>query len=148
LWFGVEWFVSSLAMQLVLTGSVFALSIISGGMLLAILTEHLREDQLRRVVACLSVVTLLCALTSAVLFGIGRMTSTPLAETQQLSQQGDDLGSGSAAASALVQRAQAAARRLERLGILWGILLAVAGDLGTLIAVHQWMRHRTVVRTV
>lgn len=151
LWMGVEWFVSALWAQLVLTGGVFVLSIIGGTMLLATLAEQLPEEQLRRVFACLGVVIILCGLAAAVTFGIGRMMAQTVAETERQSQlihESDDLGSNPATPSATLERVQAVARRLEQLAVLWGILLAVAGDLGTLIAVHQWMRHRQVVRTV
>jgi len=150
LWLGVGWFVDSLAERVALTGSVFALSIIGGTILLTVLAEHVREEHLRRVFACLGVVTVLCALSAAALLGIGRMAATTLVETQQhqLGESSQDLTTGAAASSALLQRAQTVARRLGQLAILWGILLAVAGDLGTLLAVHQWMRHRNVVRTV
>src|SRR5439155_436557 len=69
-------------------------------------------------------------------------------QLDEFGESSQDLTTGAAASSALLQRAQTVARRLGQLAILWGILLAVAGDLGTLLAVHQWMRHRNVVRTV
>src|SRR3989442_11930171 len=97
-WLGVGWFVNSLWEQIVLTASVFVLSIIGGTVLLSTLTEHLREEQLRRVFACLGAVTILCALTAGAMLGIGRMAATTLVETQQhqLNEPGQGVTTGSA----------------------------------------------------
>src|SRR5439155_25900694 len=83
LWLGVGWFVNSLWEQIALTASVFVLSTIGGMVLVAALTEHLREDQLRRVFASVGAVTVLCALTASAMLGMGWMTATTFVEVQQ-----------------------------------------------------------------
>jgi len=150
IWLGAGFFMDALAERLAITATLVVISVAGGTVLLSALTRQVREERLRIIVICAAALVIGCGILAAVTLGIGRMVGNTAVATHQreLLDETGDLAANAAAPSPLAQRIHAVAGTLEKLSVLWAILIAVGGELATLLTVHLWLQHAKVVRIV
>lgn len=150
IWLGTGFFVDALGERLAITVTLAVISVVGGTVLLSALSQQIREERLRIIFICAASLVIVCAILGAVTLGIGRMlgnTATAI-QQQELLRGSGDLAENVATPSVVARRLQQAADALGKLSVFWAILVAVGGELGTLLTTHLWLQHSKVVRTL
>jgi len=147
-WWTVNWFLSLGWEKALLAVTLFVLPLIGWAGFLTFAGETMKEWDLRKTFAGLSLVIVLCSATAVASLGGARMLGVGLQEEQRQGQQFEIDGEAvTAGAPARRERIESAKRTLNTLTMVAVVFLSLAGEVAAGLAYHEYSKHRLVVRT-